>query len=196
MKKPRAGTQRFVFGVAVLSALALAQPAHAEEIAAAPASSNLAMLPASSAAAPAVVSATAQAAAAKQEGRALGHIGVDGTFAVGLANFIGGSMRFEARPHEATSFLGRVGLMGGALFDKQSFQAVSAGVGFRGYLGRGYLGVEGSILLYNEEGEDATGIPNLTTALGAKLGSVDASVQIMYPLASLGVSVGADFEIF
>jgi hypothetical protein len=56
--------------------------------------------------------------------------------------------------------------------------------------------VEGLLMAYDEEGEDWRGVVGFTSSIGLKLGAVDASVQIMYPLASIGINVGVDYATF
>lgn len=137
------------------------------------------------------------ATAAKQEEPTISHLGLDGILSAGLGTFAGASMRFEVRPGPSTSFLARVGYLRGSVIDDESFQAGTFGLGYRGFLSRrAYVGAEGLLMAFDEEGEGWRGIVGAAGSLGLKLGAVDASVQIMYPLVSLGLNVGADFATF
>jgi hypothetical protein len=183
MKTPWVGALRLL----LLPGIALPGLAHADE----PAPPNPPPAPV------AYAPAEQLAAEAKQEEPTISHIGLDGILSGGLGNFAGASMRFEVRPGTSASFLARVGYLRGAVIDDESFQAGTFSLGYRGFLSRRtYVGAEGLLMAYDEEGEDWRGVVGFTSSVGVKLGAVDASVQIMYPLPSLGINVGADFATF
>lgn len=209
MKTPWVGGSRFL--LAVLPAVAFSPLAHADELApraattpAGPAPTELAMVSAPPPSPPpATVTAASQPApAAETEQPTRSHLGVDAVLGGGFLNYVGASARLESRPSARTSFLGRIGYYRGSVIDDDSLRGLSFGVGYRGFFGRGYVGVEGALVAISEktngrgEWNDWEAIPNLTSSVGAKLGSIDASVQIMYPLMSLGVNVGVDFATF
>lgn len=154
---------------------------------------------------PAALTATNQPApvvAADAAPQTISHIGADAVVGAGFLNFLGASARFEVRPGANSAFLARIGYLRGAVIDDDSLRAASFGIGYRGFIGRGYVGVEAALLALSEKTngngpwDDWRPIGNLTTSLGVKLGAVDASLQIMYPLISLGLNVGVDFSTF
>jgi hypothetical protein len=198
MKTPRGG----VLQLLVLPALALPGLAHADAPAPPAASpsepSALAMVPPDPQPVPAVYPPAARVAAeAKKEAPTISHLGLDGALGGGLVNFAGASMRFEVRPGPTTSFVARVGYLRGSVIDDESFQAGTLSLGYRGFFSRrAYLGAEGMLMAYDEEGEALRGIVGFSAGLGLKLGAVDASAQIMYPLSSIALTLGADFATF
>lgn len=125
--------------------------------------------------------------------------GVDGTMGGGLVYFMGASARYESASPEGTAMVLRAAYYRGAVIadEAEGFQALSAGVGFRAYSGVFYLGAEAALLAVRTdpyEGAIEWNVaPNGTGMVGAKLGPLDASLQLMFPLASVGVTVGADF---
>lgn len=125
--------------------------------------------------------------------------GVDASMGGGLVYFLGASARYESASPEGTAMVLRAAYYRGAAIsdEAEGFQAVSAGVGLRAYSGVFYVGAEGALVAVRTdpyEGAIEWNVaPNGTGMVGAKLGPLDASLQLMFPLASVGVTVGADF---
>ncbi len=165
----------------------------------APASSGIPVEPAPQARQP-PPQAGAFAAAASERGTEA-RFGIDGTVAVGPAFFVGGSARYESASPTGTSMVLRAAYYRGAVVADEGggFRALSFGVGFRAYSGVFYIGGEGALLAYGADSSQGTSewnvAPNGTGMAGVKLGPVDASIHLMFPLASIGLSLGTDFAL-
>jgi hypothetical protein len=126
-------------------------------------------------------------------------LGVDGTMAGGLAFFFGASARYESASPTGTAFLLRAAYYKGGFVgdERQDFQALSFGAGLRAYSGSAYLGAEAALLALRRDPYEGpiewSFAPNGTAMAGLKLGPLDASVHVMFPLVSIGLTVGADF---
>jgi hypothetical protein len=132
-------------------------------------------------------------------------IGIDGSMTVGLAFLFVGSLRYEVgiKGTSSTGLLRLGGGTGAVFADENSGRDVlMAHLGYRWYYGAAYAGVEGGLVglrasRFSDFGR-STGVkwdagPNFSAGVGVKLGPVDLGVSLLFPLASIAVSLGIEF---
>lgn len=132
-------------------------------------------------------------------------LGIDGSVGVGLFSYYGIGLRTEFAVKREGYVLGRLSYMSGAAaVEGRGFDAGIATIGYRGYNGPVYAGIEGGVIVahqgaYSEFDDDVQpattdALPLVFAGVGTKLGAAELGLSISAPLFTIGLSLGFDLN--